>query len=337
MTLYISYTKYQMNKLRRVSGGIVTLAIVALPLIGFWQRQAIFDWWRLRNYSPPASIAALATDDQMTDQARRLFYINHPQLAGSVTDFRSNCTVAEQTIVLGCYQSDPQRIFIYAVKDDRLAGVTQVTAAHEMLHAAYSRLSSKDKDYVDGLIQNFYDNGLSNDRIKETINSYKKTEPNELLNEMHSIFATEITTLPTPLESYYQQYFKSRQAVVDFSNRYSTEFTSRIAQINTSEQQLNSLKQTITDKENSLNSQLAAVESDRRRLDSLKASGQISEYNAAVAGFNAQVDAYNGGVAQLRGYIAQYNGLVEAHNQLAAELRNLYSSIDTSLAPQTAQ
>jgi DNA repair exonuclease SbcCD ATPase subunit len=206
-----------------------------------------------------------------------------------------------------------------------------------MLHAAYDRLSSKDRNYIDGLLQNYFDTQLHDQRIIDTINSYRQSEPNDVVNEMHSVFGTEIASLPPPLEQYYKRYFNNRQAITVFAANYQAEFTSRSDQIKADDAQLAQLKVQIDTQERSLQSQLTQINSDRARLDSLRGSGQISQYNAGVASFNAEVNAYNNGVEKLRSDIVAYNQLVAARNSIANELSSLSKSLDTRLTPQTAQ
>lgn len=325
-----------MKVVKRLSGIVFSLLIIAVPVVAFAQRQAIFDWARLRDYSPPVAITQLASDDTMTDKARHMFYVNHPGLVTQVADFRKDCPQNEQTIVLGCYHPIQNGIYVYDVQDPRLNGVHEVTAAHEMLHAAYDRLSSKDKNYVNGLLQAYYAT-QTDTRMTDTINAYKKTEPNDVVNEMHSIFGTEVANLPAPLENYYKQYFTSRATVVAYSNQYEGEFNSRIAKINDYDQQLGTMKQSINAQEDSLKTQLSQLQSDRMHLDGLRSSGDIEAFNTAVPGFNAELAAYNKGVAKLQQDIAVYNNLIETRNGVAEELRGLDSAIDTRLTPEVAQ
>jgi uncharacterized protein YukE len=273
----------------------------------------------------------------MTSGAQHLFYVNHPQIISDVSVFRTSCTETEQTIVLGCYHPTDNGIDIYQVKDTRLNGIVQVTAAHEMLHAAYGRLSRSDKQKVDGWLLDYYNHGLHDSRILDTINAYKQTEPNDVVNEMHSVFGTEVGNLPANLESYYKLYFSDRAVIVGFADNYKNEFSTRITQINADDAKLADLKKQISQQEAALNSQLNQINGDRARLDSLKAQGNYSAYNAQVTNFNAEVEAYNSGVASLQSSIAYYNELVNERNQLAAEVRSLDQSIDTRLTTQSAQ
>lgn len=327
-----------MGRFWRVFSAVLTLALLGLFVLGILNMQAIEDWLRLRNYEPPATITRIVRADRMTKNAERIFYITHPELIGSADTFRQNCPTIEQTIVLGCYRSGLNTgIYIYNIDDSRLNGVVEVTAAHEMLHAAYDRLSQNEQQRVNELLNDYYTNDLKDKRIIETIDSYKKSEPTELINEMHSIFATEIRNLPTELEAYYQKYFNQRSAVVSFAERYGDEFTRRINKIKDYEQQLAALKKKIASEESALAGKLSKIESDRRNLNSLRASGQVAAYNAAVDDFNTEVENYNSAVNRLKDGIAEFNRLVAAHNALASELRSLYDSLDTSLKPQSEQ
>ena len=316
---------------------VLVVVLVALPVIGFSQRQNIYDWSKLRGYNPPASIAQLASATAMSDKARHIFYVNHPQLVGDTTTFRQDCTTNEQTIVLGCYHPTQQGIFVYDVQDQRLGGIEEVTSAHEMLHAAYDRLSSSDKTKVNKMLEDFYKNDLKDQRLLDTIEAYKKSEPNDVVNEMHSVFGTEVAGLPAPLEDYYKRYFNNRGAVVAFSQKYETEFTSRSAKAAQIEIQLKSLKAKIDSQEAGLKAQSERINAKRSQLDALRASGKIEEYNAGVAAYNADVDSYNNGVAIYKRDVNSYNDLIEQYNAVAGELKQLYGAIDTRLQTKTTR
>lgn len=316
---------------------VLPLVFLGLLVLGFLNLNSIFDWWRLLDYKPPTAISQLAGQDTMTAYARHIFYLNQPIIETNAAQFKKDCTVFEQTIVLGCYHGSENGIFLYQVNDSRLDGIMQVTSAHEMLHGVYDRLSQKDKSYVDSLLQDYYSKNLTDQRIIDTINSYKQTEPNDVVDEMHSVFGTEISSLPPALESYYTKYFANRSVVVADSEKYESEFTTRVNRIKSYESQLATLKQKIDSEEASISTQSAKIQADRANLDSLRTSGNLQDYNAAVPAFNSEVDAYNNLLAQLRSDINTYNGIVAAYNGLADELRSLYQSISGTLSQQNPQ
>lgn len=326
-----------MRSFKKLLGVLGLVILLALPFVVYAKAQAITDWWQLRGYTAPVAVASLAAEDTMTPYAKHVFYVNHPQLTSSVTTFRQECSENEQTIVLGCYHPNQDGIDIYAVQDSRLHGVQEVTAAHEMLHAAYDRLSSKEKNYVDGLLTAYDKNNLHNQRIIDTLNAYKKSEPGQVVNEMHSIFGTEIANLPPALETYYAKYFSNRAAITSLAANYQGAFTALQSQIDTYDQQLASLKSQITTEEQSLSAQLSQINTDRARLDAQKSAGQTNQYNAGVPAFNAEVDSYNNGITNLQADIANYNSQVTTRNSIASELSGLQNELDTRLTPQSAQ
>lgn len=323
-----------MKKLRQILAYLFLMALIAVPVLLYFNAQALSDWWALRGYTPPPAIAKLASQDTMSPYTRRLFYINHPQLISSVSGFRQDCPEDEQTIVLGCYHPGDRGIYIYAVQDPQLYGIQQVTAAHEVLHAVYARLSSKDKAVLDSELESYYQHGLTDSRVLAEVKLYQQTEPTAVMDEMSCTFGTEIAKLPPGLEAYYAKYFSNRQTIVSYEQRYQSEFTSRENQIKTLSGQLSGLKQTINDEEQSLGSQLDQINSDRARLNALQASKNYSSYNASVSGFNQEVDSYNSGVSKLKSDIEDYNMLVGQYNSLAGELAQLQKDIDTRLTVQ---
>jgi hypothetical protein len=309
--------------------------IVALLLvtIAVWQHQAIRDWLRLQSYNPDASVVQLADDIALTPEARRLFYVNHPAIQDRES-FNASCNSrGEHTIVLGCYHPVDRGIFIFHVSDDRLAGVDQVTAAHEVLHAAYDRLGSKERSRVDRLLQDYNDRGVYDERIKTIIAAYRKSEPNDLVNEMHSIFATEIVVLPGELETYYKRYFTDRAKVVGYANAYQAEFTSRQTMVSDYDKRLQSLKQQIDDNTARLESQESQIATLRAQLDEDRSSDNIEAYNAAVPVYNARIDAYNNLIATTKSIISTYNQVVAERNQLALQVAELAHSIDSTFQP----
>lgn len=317
----------------RLSGAILLIALLILGSVVAYERQNIYDWLALRNYQPPATIVQLANETTMNTYARKVFYVNHPAIDNKAT-FNQQCpdNGGEKTVVLGCYHPDQDGIFLLNVSDPRLSGVEEVTAAHETLHAIYGRLSSRERNYVDGLLMNYYLHDLHDKRILATIAAYKKSEPNDWVNEMHSVFGTEIAQLPTPLENYYKQYFTDRQKIAAYAAQYQAAFTNRQAQVAQDDSTLATMKTHIASDESSLQSQDKTITNDQSKLESLKSSGDYTDYNAGVPGFNNEVDTYNVLVTTTRNLITQYNQLVVTRNAIATAENQLVQEL--SAAPQ---
>src|SRR5690606_11618218 len=127
----------------------------------------------------------------------------------------------DKSLVLGCYSQ--QRIYIFDVQDERLNGVKEVTAAHEMLHAAYDRLSSGERERVDTLINEAF-RSIENERIRDAAQNYESDGHGTLNNELHSILGTEAADLPEELEEYYSRYFDDRSHIVSIAESYEAVF-----------------------------------------------------------------------------------------------------------------
>jgi len=328
----ISYTNKPSHRLRSLvilSVWLVILAGVAL------NRQAIFDrgqdWWQLRNYQPPAVIAQLASQDTMTDLGRKLFYVNHPVLADKPTFARVCPSGGEQTIVLGCYHGNQAGIWLLDVNDPRLEGVKQVTSAHEMLHAAYDRLSPAERQKVDGLLMDYYQHDLHDQRLLATIGAYKKSEPKDVANEMHSIFGTEVANLPPQLETYYKRYFANRAQVAAYAAQYQEVFTSRDNVLKRQKLQLDDLQAQFDALQADLKTKQSAINTMKAQLNSDRSSGDVVAYNAGVPAYNNLINQYNQQVEELQNLSQEFNSLRQEYNALVLEQSQLTDELKSDV------
>jgi hypothetical protein len=317
----MSMTRRSLSAVLRLLVGVGILGVLAAA---YWQRQSLYDWWRLRDYEPAAEIVALADNAAMNAYGRKLFYVHKPEL-NSRKDFNQNCSGYEQTIVLGCYITH-RNIYIFDVTDTRLEGIEEVTAAHEMLHAAYDRLSQAERTRVDGLTTSYFAQ-IADSRLKSVVKSYEDRNASVVPNELHSILATEVRALPAELEHYYAKYFTNRKAVVDYSEQYEAVFTQQ-------QQHIESLAQRIDQLNTELKSERFAIEqlenvlsADAERLEQLKREGDIAAYNTGVPEYNQKVGHYQYRIKTYNTNVQLLNSLVEEHNQLAVEQKQLIDAI----------
>lgn len=305
---------------------LLALLPIAL-LVGWQQRWYVHDQLRLRSYTPTPRIEKLVEETTMNDYGRRIFYVYYPEIDTKAA-FNKNCRSSERTIVLGCYV-DGKGIYLYEVVDERLDGVLQVTAAHEMLHAAYGRLSGSEKARINRLLTDAFAQ-VTNERVRSTIEDYRKHGA-DINNELHSILGSEIRDLPAELNAYYARYFTNRMAVVAYSERYEKAFTDRKNQVAVYDKQLDELRIKIDSSQAELDVQSDNLTRDRNQLNSLLASRQYAEYNAGVAPFNAAVSRYNSLVRTVRAQIDEYNRIVAARNDIVVEEGELVKAIEPSL------
>lgn len=288
-------------------------------------RQDIQDWWALRNYAPPTNVVQLADATTMVGHGRDMFFVSQPRVEDGEA-FNLHCrNTGEKTVVLGCYVG--QQIYLFNVTDARLAGVVEVTAAHEMLHAVYDRLDTQDKKRVDAMIEAELPK-VTDDRLKGLIAMYAETEPGQQLNEMHSILGTEYAGLSPELEAYYKQFFTDRSKVVALAQQYQGAFSASQVRIADMSGRLEELKKKIDSNTEKLNQQRAELDSEAARLNELRSS-DTAAYNKAVPEYNAKARAYNSLVVATRELIDEYNQLVVEHNNEAAAQNSLYHSLDS--------
>lgn len=325
-----------MKSMRKLTSYLALLLPLLLGVLVWGQRNAIGDWIVLRSYTPPPAISELADRTTMTPLAEKYLYINKPQLDDR-SAFNKHCTNdREQSVVLGCFLGNRNGIYVFNVTTPELNGVREVTIAHEMLHQAYDRLSSSERSRIDKLLQDYAQNKLDNDAIKNQIELYRKSDPEALPNEMHSLFGTQVGSLPNELEDYYKQYFSDRQKVVSHYNNYQRAFTDRKEKIAAYDAQLASAKQRIDGLEKELESQHDDLDATRDEMDSKRAAGQIEAYNAMVGSYNTAVRAYNAGVEDLQVLISEYNDTVNARNAIADQEHNLQQSLSSKELPSAA-
>jgi hypothetical protein len=307
-----------------LSGIFITIAALAI-----FQRQNIQDWWALRSYQPSASISQLAQDTTMTDKSKRVFYLNDPKIQDKAA-FYESCKFGENTIVLGCYIEN-EGIYLLKVNDSRLAGVEEVTAAHEMLHAAYDRLGTSEKVDVDNLLNDFYTN-LKDAEIRSKIELYRKNGA-DITNELHSILGTEVETLSPALEKYYSKYFTQRTKVVAYALQYEAEFLSRKNKVIELDAKLKSIEQQVVANNTELDQLQKSINAESDRLDSLLRSGQIEAYNNAVPAYNRRIPQFNAIVTQTENLVAQYKQILDERNKIAIEAQELNKALDSSIQP----
>lgn len=313
---------------------IVSFVLIAIAFLAVNFRQNIIDLIWYYQYKPTADIAALADRSGMSDTGKYYFYISRPKLDGTQT-FNNLCGRNETTSsILGCYSD--YRIYVYDVTDDRLDGIREVTAAHEMLHSVYQRMSGSEKAEVDDLIEQEYTKLQNNKEITDLVAYFAKSEPGQRDNELHSIIGTKISNLIPALEAHYKKFFADRSQVVSLNEKYSDVFNKLTAQATALANELNTLSEKITSESNQYNIDLKQLNSDIAVFNVNANSGIFSsqaEFYNERNSLNNRVAALNVTRTTINNDISSYNVKLNAYKELAAQSDELYDSIDSTLAP----
>lgn len=311
MTLFEGYGWPEPPRRRR-TGLRVFLWILALATAGvlayvFLNPVRIADQIAVWSYRPTREISDFTTRATMTDDARFLFYAAHPELQVA-DDFNSACVDdAEEAVTLGCYVLLDRRIHLFDVTDERLDGLQVVTAAHEMLHAAWHRMSAGDRARLAPLLEAESERLSADPAFVERMSVYSDVSGEDRLSELHSILGTEYAPLSDALEAHYAVYFSDRVALValhDASESVFTALQTRSAQLSADLEALRT----------SIDADTVAFTSGRDQLD------------ADIDAFNARWDA--GGSGSSADFDAERAALIARQGSL----ETLRASIDSRRA-----
>lgn len=327
------------TKRSKAQGYIASLVVVLLSVVAtvflLLNRQQIIDQVYVWQYQPSTEISAFSSRTSMSDRGEFLFYASHPSIEESQV-FNEKCAKIERSAaILGCYNG--RNIYIYNVKNPKLDGIREVTSAHEMLHAAYLRLSEKDRQKVDVLVEAEYAKLSDDKEFSERMAFYARTEPGERDNELHSIIGTEVAAVSSELENYYKQYFNDRSKVVALHSQYASVFASLQLRSDELSAQLTVLADAIEENSDVYNVRVNQLNRDIAAFNARASGGEFEtqeQFDAERATLTAQVASLDELRASINADRAAYNDLREELLSIASESDALNRSIDSSsLAP----
>lgn len=319
---------------------LLSLVLLACAVWIFFNRVYIVDQITVWRYQPSSTVRDIAGKSSMSGEGRFLFYASRPQVEAA-TSFNSHCRQhTEKTAILGCYVA--RQIFIYDITDERLNGIKEVTAAHEMLHAVYDRLSEHERQRINALIDEAMKT-INDASLQARLSLYDKTEPGERYNELHSILGSEAQQLPVELEHHYEQYFTNRLSLTELFRRYERVFTELEQQQRDLVDQLNTLAASIDDRSRRYNQEVTSLVEDISSFNNRSSSGdfassaQFSRERSALLNRQQQLSSER---QQIEAMIRDYDSKKQALDSLNLQAESLQRSIDsTSLpnAPDIAQ
>lgn len=312
---------------------LAAMALAVAAVVGIlaatWtpaQTQHFHDSYITWAHPVSDEVAAIAQTTGMSHDGELIYRASRPAIEDD-EDFNAHCSL-ESGAVLGCYAAGT--IYVYAVTDDRLAGTVEVTAAHEMLHAAYERLPADERARIDDLVEARIAEIPADDPVYDDLALY---QPSQLADEWHSRLGTEFSDLSPELEAHYTRYFDDRGKVVELNVQANAAFRELQEQIDALVVEIDALSPV-------LDARIAAYEAD------------IAAFNSAVASFNARADsgsftsqaqfdrergalvarsdALDAEYAAIDAEIVRYNGLVARLTELDADYADLYSALDST-------
>ncbi|OYX42299.1 hypothetical protein B7Y94_03775 [Candidatus Saccharibacteria bacterium 32-49-12] len=328
--------KAKQTKTNLRAGTLISLVVIFATAWLAFNRQYVADYVAVSTFSPTESILSIEDKVDMTDRGVFLFRATQPQVIAA-DQFNESCQRREtNNPILGCFTGD--RIFIYDIDNQDLTGIKEVTAAHEMLHVAWERLSQADRSKLDVLLRQAYEK-LATDELKVRIGYYERNEPTEIVNELHSILATEFRDLGPELDEYYSKYFVDRLAVVAQHERYSGVFNGLVEKASSLQKQLETRKIQLESKTTSYEAAVANLSAAIQVFNGRAARGEFSsmssfysERSALVAQSN-QLESERQSILTL---VDEYNTMLADYQQTASQIDKLNQSIDSVKGPAAA-
>ncbi len=296
---------------RGVVGPVIsTTLVLALFATGGWaylHPQPIIDQVTVWQFSPSLPVIAHTERLSFTERGTFLYYASQPVVSpGEVFAIACPARANEEDYgILGCYQPSNKTIFLFDVTDIRLDGTEDVTAAHEMLHAAWDRLDDDERRRIETLLEAEYEVLSADPAFADRMAFYARTEPGQRANELHSIIGTEVHELQPELEKYYATYFTDRSIVTALHTTSNAVFV---------------------DLQNEADALVAQLESLRTGIE-----GDYASYTSGYTAFNSSVGDFNRR-ADSGGFTSQAQFNRERDNLLARK-----NSLDTLFGTITAR
>jgi hypothetical protein len=297
--------------------------VAAVAWVGAHE-QRVLDQLAVWEFKPTDELVTYADRSTMTDEGRFLFYASRPEIEGA-GDFNEICSSREEDVgILGCYLPDDNSIFLYDVTDDRLDGIEDVVAAHEMLHAAWDRTTDEERDTLGPLLEAEAAKHANDEAFAETLAFYAKAEPGERLNELHSIIGTEFGEIGDELEAHYALYFADRGALTALHEQSNAVFEQQAAAIGALVAQIDALAAAIDADYAAYN---AGYDQRNVDIDAFNARAESGSFDSG-AQFTRERDAMLQRQADLDSFYATIDAKVAEHNTLIAQLHELNAQID---------
>lgn len=323
--------------------GLASLAIGAqLGVIaaGAWAAanpRIVADRVTLLTTDLDATVAAYADRAGLSREGVELLHVSFARIV-EPDRFDEFCSRDEPGIgVLGCYTLADGRIYLYDVENAELAALEPVVAAHEMLHAAWDRLTADEQDALAPLLEQAFAALGPQHELVERIAAYEADDPGSRIPELYAIIGSEIADVPAELEAHYARYFADRSAVTALNAQVVAVFADL-------EQRLTSLSDELTALGARIDAEQAAYDVDAAALEA-----DITAFNERAArpgGYTSQSvflrdrDALIARQSELQARLDATNALVGEYNAgldeleaLNAEADELNRSINVELVP----
>lgn len=309
-----------------ICSSVLTFLIVGG--ISVLNAERIADQLTVWSFEPTAAVTTLANSPDLTDEGRFLFLASSPRIE-TLKAFNRHCSDSpEGSGILGCYKLLTRQIHLFAVSDPRLAGLDAVISAHEMLHAAWDRMSAADRATLVPLLEAEATRLKDDPAFIERMAYYADHEPGQRANELHSIIATEVASISKTLEAHYRTYFTDRAAIVEASTRTTLVITTLTDQITALSDKMTALNADIEKQYAAYTGGYDALNADIEKHNAREDYTSQNAVDRAINAFSARQAALDASYADLQQKTANYKADYENLAKLISQTATLSTAIN---------
>lgn len=318
------------KKSKKIISAICIVIIVACGIYLLLEQDFMQDRLKAWSFKPSAEVAAIEEKLNLTDSGKLIFNASEPVLE-SREDFNEHCNSHKKEVsTLGCYTN--RKIYLYDIKTDELPGIVESTAAHELLHAIWSRLSTSEQNSIKPKLDKVYSDNY--DMLSKDLEVY---DSDEVTDELYVRIATQIADLPNDLEEHYAKYFKDQDAVVAYYDSYITPFRKLEAEMETLEKELEDLGVTIDQKtaeyESRADALSTAVDEFNNCANTVNCFSSQYAFNTRRNELLAEQTALDTLYEEINSCIDAYNKKVEKYNSNLLRTQDLEDAINSNANP----
>ena len=311
-------------------GLIISLAIIGLVLFLIFgiDYSALSDILAAQGYEPTPEMAKLLEKDDLTSTGKRIFNASRPELQDAA-EFNQNCYSSQESnsSVLGCYTK--KRVYVYNITDSELDGIRETVLAHELLHAVWARLSSREKENLQDDLESVYKAN------KDALAAHMKTySSDEYYDELHSVIGSQIpeSSLTSDLSKHYARYFNNRETIVGYFNKYNGKFEKLEQEASSLAGQIDEKRAEIEQRTAKYKADFNSLSTDIENFNNRAASGSFasqSEFQAERAELLNRQNQLNADYDALSNIIDETNALIERYNDNVTASNKLYDTINS--------
>ncbi|MBQ2622710.1 hypothetical protein IJG12_00050 [Candidatus Saccharibacteria bacterium] len=310
---------------------LILAGLLVVVIVLVLQRDRVYDYYRGITYKPSAEMVKIRDSLDLTSEGEFIFNASQPALSER-DEFNQNCRPTDaETAILGCYVME--NIYVYNIEDEQLKGIKELTAAHELLHAVYARMSDEKKNNLESVLRQVYKD--NKEILEDDLKIYSSSERSE---ELYVRAGTEVKTLPDVLEKHYAKYFTNQDKVVSYYDSYIAVFRRLKAELKALEAEMSELNTKIDNMTTEYKNRVVQYEADVDQFNTcadtpgcFTSQWEFDTRRNVLVNEQIALDALYDEISNL---IAEYNKKVEVYNSDVIETNRLTDKMNSNVKPK---